>query len=108
LLAKQDIPEKVQKYAAQVGVEPVGIKINGAKSRWGSCSAKKSLNFSWRLMMADDEVIDYVVVHELAHIKEMNHSPAFWAIVSSVLPDYKQRQTKLKALHKKLSEEDWD
>lgn len=108
LLARRDLTEKVQDYAAQMGVEPTSIKINGAKTRWGSCSAKKSLNFSWRLMMADDDVIDYVVVHELAHIKEMNHSPRFWAIVESVLPDYKQRQTRLKALQKRLSTEDWE
>jgi predicted metal-dependent hydrolase len=108
LLARRDLTEKVREYATKMGVEPSGIKINGAKTRWGSCSAKKSLNFSWRLMMADDDVIDYVVVHELAHIKEMNHSPRFWAVVAGVLPDYKQRQTKLKELQKRLSEEAWE
>ena len=108
LLARRDLTEKVQGYAAKMGVEPASIKINGAKTRWGSCSAKKSLNFSWRLMMADGEVIDYVVVHELAHIKEMNHSPRFWAVVAGVLPDYKQRQAKLKDLQKRLSVQDWE
>jgi predicted metal-dependent hydrolase len=108
LLARKDLTEKVAEYAKIMGVEPASIKINGAKTRWGSCSAKKSLNFSWRLMMANDEVIDYVVVHELAHLKEMNHSPRFWSVVESVLPDYTKRQAKLKELQKRLATEDWD
>jgi predicted metal-dependent hydrolase len=108
LLARRDLTEKVREYAAKMGIEPSGIKINGAKTRWGSCSAKKSLNFSWRLIVASDDVIDYVVVHELAHIKEMNHSPRFWAVVAGVLPDYKQRQAKLKLLQKRLSLEEWE
>jgi predicted metal-dependent hydrolase len=108
LLARRDLTEKVIAYAKIMGVEPASVKVNGAKTRWGSCTSKKSLNFSWRLMMAEDEVIDYVVVHELAHLKEMNHSPRFWAVVENVLPDYKQRQAKLRDLQKRLSGEDWD
>jgi predicted metal-dependent hydrolase len=68
----------------------------------------KSLNFSWRLVMADDAAIDYVVVHELAHITEMNHSPEFWAIVAGVLPDYKERRRRLKLLQLRLNSEDWE
>ncbi|MDR2568929.1 MAG: M48 family metallopeptidase, partial [Oscillospiraceae bacterium] len=75
---------------------------------WGSCSAKKSLNFSWRLIMADEDVIDYVVVHELAHLIEMNHSVRFWAVVERVLPDYRERQKWLRELQRKLNVEDWD
>ena len=108
LLARRDLTEKVREYAAKMGVEPTNVKINGAKTRWGSFSAKKSMNFSWRLMMADDDVINYVVVHELAHLKEMNHSPRFWAVVADILPDYKQRQARLKTLQKRLSGEDWE
>ena len=67
-----------------------------------------SVNFSWRLMMAEDDVIDAIVVHELAHIKEMNHSPKFYAVVKSVLPDYDERDEKLKQLSKRLGCEDWD
>ena len=106
-LAKQDINEKVQYYSERLSVKPTAIKINSAKTRWGSCSAKKSLNFSWRLIMADDAVIDYVVVHELAHTIELNHSKRFWSIVSSILPDYKERQKKLKELQRKLLGENW-
>jgi len=75
--------------------------------RWGSCSSRGSLNFSWRIMMADDAVIDYVVVHELAHLVEMNHSPRFWAVVAGVLPDYSKRRARLRLLNKKLEGEDW-
>jgi len=106
-LAKQDINEKVQYYSGRLSAKPTAVKINSAKTRWGSCSAKKSLNFSWRLIMADDDVIDYVVVHELAHTIELNHSKRFWSIVSGVLPDYKERQKKLKELQRKLLGENW-
>ena len=108
LLAKRDLTEKVLRYAKQMHVMPTNLRINGATTRWGSCSTRKSLNFSWRLIMADDGVIDYVVVHELAHITEMNHSARFWAIVESVLPDYRERKARLKALQQKLNTEDWE
>jgi predicted metal-dependent hydrolase len=107
-LAKQYLTERVEHYAKLMNATPTAVKINGAKTRWGSCSAKKSLNFSWRLVMADDAVIDYVVVHELAHTTEMNHSARFWAIVAGVLPDCKERQKRLKALQKRLNAEDWE
>ena len=106
--AKHIITQKADGYAREMGVRPERVRINSAKTRWGSCSGKRSLNFSWRLAMADEDVIDYVVVHELAHIREMNHSPRFWAVVEEVLPDYRQRKRKLKALQSKLSREDWD
>ena len=108
MLAKRDLTNKVLAFAKQMGVMPIAVKINGAKTRWGSCSGKKSLNFSWRLIMAENDVVDYVVIHELAHIIEMNHSERFWAIVEGVLPDYKERQKRLKVLQKKLSMEDWE
>ncbi|MCC8123804.1 MAG: M48 family metallopeptidase [Oscillospiraceae bacterium] len=95
-------------YAGKMQVTPLAVKVTGAKTRWGSCSGKGSINFSWRLIMADDDVIDYVVVHELAHIKELNHSARFWAVVASVLPDYKRRKDTLKALQARLAKEDWD
>jgi len=107
-LAKKDLSEKVHYYAKRLSVDPLAVKVNTAKTRWGSCSAKKSLNFSWRLIMADDGVIDYVIVHELAHIIELNHSKRFWAIVKSILPDYKERQKRLKELQEKLAGEDWE
>lgn len=95
-LAEIEIPRRVEYFAKQMGVQPTGIKITSAKTRFGSCSAKDSLCFSWRLMLYPPEAIDYVVVHELAHIKEKNHAPAFYKVVASVLPDYKAREKLLK------------
>ena len=94
--AKRVIPVKVKKYADIIGVDYGRITIKMQKSRWGSCSSKGNLNFNCLLMNAPDEIIDYVVVHELCHRKEMNHSPRFWAHVEEVLPDYKERRKWLK------------
>jgi len=106
--AKAHIIKRVNLYANQMGTYPIAVKINSAKTRWGSCSNKKSINFTWRLIMADDDVIDYVVVHELAHLTEMNHSQRFWAVVEKELPNYKECRVKLKELQKRLATEDWD
>jgi len=106
-MAKQVLAQKVSYYAKQLSVSPKAIRITSARTRWGSCSAKKNLNFSWRLIMAHDEVIDYVVVHELAHLIEMNHSERFWKTVSSIFPEYKEQKAQLKALQKRLNTENW-
>ena len=94
--AKAVLPGKVTYYAAKMGVSPAGITITGAKTRFGSCSPKNRICFSWRLMTYPDEAIDYVVVHELAHIRHKDHSPAFHAFVASVLPDHVQRRKLLR------------
>lgn len=94
--ALKDIPARVARFAPQVGVCYGRITIRNQRSRWGSCSSQGNLNFNCLLMLCPPEVIDYVVVHELCHRKEMNHSPRFWAEVERVLPDYKQRQQWLK------------
>lgn len=83
------IPERVKYYAPIVGVNYTRITIRNQKTRWGSCSSKGGLNFNCLLMLTPPEVVDYVVVHELCHRKEMNHSKAFWDEVEKVLPDYK-------------------
>ena len=90
--AKQELPPKVAHYAALMGVEPTGITITGARTRFGSCSAKNRLSFTWRLMDYPEQAIDSVVVHELAHIVHKNHGKDFYALVESILPDYKQRK----------------
>ncbi len=77
-------------YAEQMQVDYGRITIKETKTRWGSCSGKGNLNFHWKLILMPPEVLDYVVVHELAHRKEMNHSERFWRIVGSFLPDYKE------------------
>lgn len=95
-MAAVEFPRRVEYYQSIMGVSPTDIKITSAKTRFGSCSSKNSLCFSWRLMLYPPEAIDYVVVHELAHIKEKNHSPAFYRVVAEVLPDYKRREKLLK------------
>lgn len=88
--AKKDIPERVRHFAPLIGVSYGGITIRNQKSRWGSCSSKGNLNFNCLLMLAPPEHRDYVVVHELCHLKEMNHSKRFWSEVEKILPDYKE------------------
>ena len=95
-LASQVIPVKVRQYAAIMNVQYGRITIRSQKTRWGSCSGKGNLNFNCLLMLTPDEVTDYVVVHELCHLIEMNHSKAFWAQVERVLPDYRQQRKWLK------------
>ena len=106
--AGEYLRERVDFYSQKIGVSPEIIRINSAKKRWGSCSSKRSVNFSWRLIMADDEVIDYVVVHELAHLIHMNHSAGFWLIVEKMLPDFRERRQRLKELGERLGAQDWD
>ena len=90
------IPERVAYFAPKVGVTYGNITIRSQRTRWGSCSSKGNLNFNCLLMLAPAEVVDYVVVHELCHRKELNHSARFWAEVERILPDYKIRQKWLK------------
>lgn len=90
------IPERVGFYARQMNVNYGRITIRNQKARWGSCSGKGNLNFNCLLMLAPDEVVDYVVVHELCHLIEMNHSKKFWMQVERVMPDYKKHKLWLK------------
>ena len=94
--ALQHIPKRVSYFAKQIGVTYGRITIRNQKTRWGSCSSKGNLNFNCLLMLTPPEVIDYVVVHELCHRKEMNHSEAFWAEVEKILPYYKEQVKWLK------------
>ncbi len=94
--AQKIIPEKVSHYAEIMGLKPTGVKITSAQKRFGSCNGKNSLCFSYILMQYPESAIDYVVVHELAHIVHKNHSRDFYTLVESYLPDYKQRQMLLK------------
>ena len=94
--AKAYLPERVAYWADRMGVKPTGLHITSARTRFGSCSGKNSLSFSLYLMQYPAEAIDYVVVHELSHIRHKNHSPAFYAEVARYMPDYKQRQAMLR------------
>lgn len=95
-LAREVLPDKVARYAAEMGVTPAGVTITNARGRFGSCSGKNRLCFSWRLMMYPEAAVDYVVVHELAHIRHRDHSPAFYAFVQRFLPDWRARQALLR------------
>ena len=94
--ARMVLSERVEYFARGYGYKVGKIRISSARTRWGSCSSKETLSFTWRLVMAPLDVIDYVVVHELCHLKVMNHSKDFWAQVEAVLPDYKARRKWLK------------
>lgn len=94
--AKEDLPPRVARWAAVMGLSPTGVKITSARTRFGSCSGKNSLCFSLYLMQYPEEAVDAVVVHELAHIRHKNHSPAFYAEAERWLPDYRQRARLLK------------
>lgn len=96
ILAKQEIPKRVEYYSRLMSLYPTDIKITSAKKRFGSCNGKNSLCFSYYLMNYPSEAVDYVVVHELAHIKHHNHSKDFYNIVEKYLPDYKEREKMLK------------
>lgn len=90
--AFQLISERVNYYARLHGFEPKQIKISSAKTRWGSCTSTGNLNFTWRLVMAPLEIIDYVVIHELVHLRVHNHSLKFWKQVELIDPDYKVKR----------------
>ncbi len=94
--ALEYITQQVKHYAQIAGVKYESIRINNATTRWGSCGYKDTLNFTWRLIMAPAKVVDYVVIHELMHLKQKNHSRKFWAEVSQMMPDYKKEERWLK------------
>ena len=87
-LALRRIRERLEYYVPRVGRAPGRVAIRDQKSRWGSCSQKGNVNFNWKLIMAPPQALDYVVVHELCHLYEFNHSPRFWQLVARQMPDY--------------------
>ena len=103
--AKETITKRVSYFARLMSVSYRNITIREQKTRWGSCAANGNLNFNWLLILAPPEVLDYVVVHELCHRREMNHSQAFWKEVEKILPDYQERQKWLKDNGWRLMEE---
>ncbi len=95
--ALQVLSERVQLYATQHGFKPARIRITSARTRWGSCSTNGTLSFTWRLVMAPLDVVDYVVIHELVHLRVHNHSKTFWDGVAALMPDYKRCMAWLKS-----------
>lgn len=94
--AKKIIKDRLEHFAELVDCSFNNFKISSAKKRWGSCSSKGNLNFSWRLMLAPIKIIDYVIAHELSHLKHLDHSREFWAYLESFFPEYKRCEKWLK------------
>ncbi len=101
--ANDEIERRVQHWAPLVGAAPAAVLVRTQRQRWGSCSAKGVLRFNWRLVMAPPALIDYVVVHELAHLRVQSHAPAFWAEVARLLPDWKLLRRRLREIGPTLS-----
>lgn len=94
--AKKYLKSRCDELAKKYGFTYKWVKITSATTRWGSCSSKKTINFSYRLIMAPKEAIDYVIIHELCHLREMNHWARFWKEVHDIMPEYKQHEDHLK------------
>lgn len=100
--AMSDFTRRLEIFSSKLGVKFTSLTLSNATSRWGSCNSRNEIRLNWRLMQAPPHVINYVVCHELAHIKEMNHSAKFWVTVASIFPDYKLAEKELKVLSAKL------
>jgi predicted metal-dependent hydrolase len=96
--ALADFSRRLEIFSAKLGVALPKLFLSNARSRWGSCNSRKEVRLNWRLLQAPPHIINYVVCHELAHLKEMNHSAKFWQVVDSIFPDYKSAEKELKAL----------
>ncbi len=103
-LAAGYLPRRAAFWQEKVGADPASLRVGSAKGSWGSCSGKNGITFSWRLMAAPPEAVDYVVVHELCHILEHNHSPRFWALVARQLPHWQALRASLAGLARRLEE----
>ena len=97
MMARDRLIAACDRYADQIGRPYARLSLRDARSRWGSCTADGGLMFSWRLAMAPPDVLDYVAAHEVAHLAEMNHAPAFWAVVAGLMPGYATRRAWLRA-----------
>ena len=100
--AKQDLTKAVKVYSDALGVKPKSITLRDTTSRWGSCSSSGALNFSWRIILAPPEVLNYLAAHEVAHLREMNHSDRFWNHVRDICPDMESHKSWLRTHGSKL------
>jgi len=101
-LARQELSRRARLCAARIGRPLARVGVRDTKSRWGSCSAKGAISFSWRLVLMPEAVMDYVVAHEVAHLAEMNHGPRFWRLVRTLVPDYAMPRAWLKRHRSRL------
>lgn len=104
---KPYLEERLQYWAGVMGISYGQLKLNSALRRWGSCTSGGNINLTWFLMFAPKRAIDYVLIHELAHRRQFNHSKAFWAIVRQYMPDYQQQKKELLAVQRNLVKEGW-
>ncbi|MEO8417329.1 MAG: SprT family zinc-dependent metalloprotease [Methylophilaceae bacterium] len=100
--AMTDFSRRLELLSAKLGVATPKLFLSNAQTRWGSCNSKKEVRLNWRLIQAPPHIINYVTAHELAHLKQMNHSAKFWAVVESIFPDYKKAEAELKTLSAQL------
>ena len=98
----KDFVRRVEVFSVKLNVHPSSVYLSNAKSRWGSCNSKREIRLNWRLIQAPPHIINYVICHELAHLKEMNHSNRFWEEVEKVLPEYRSSEKELKTLSSDL------
>jgi len=105
LAAKDYLTRRVGTVAPMLGCNVAAVKVNSAKSHWASCSRRDTLNFSKYCMMADPKAVDYIIIHELCHMYEFNHSPSFWELVERFCPDYKAHKAYLKKLWSDIERE---
>lgn len=100
--AKEAIADRTMEYSEIIGVSYNNIRIKDTKSRWGSCSGRGNLNFSWRIIMTPAIVMDYIIIHELCHLRHLNHSKEYWKTVEQYMPDYRRHKEWLKINGTKL------
>lgn len=100
--ARADFTERLAHHATRLGVPTPQLRLSSARTRWGSCNHRGSIALNWRLVFMSPAVVDYVVCHELAHLKEMNHSPRFWSVVEQLCPDWKARRLELRQLARQI------
>ncbi len=101
-LARRELPPRLRDFAVRHGLTVTGVTIRNQRSRWGSCSRRGTVSLNWRLLLLPPSVLDYILLHELMHLRQMNHSARFWAEVEKVCPDYRAAEAWLKA-HRRLS-----
>lgn len=97
------LPERLEHLAGDLGVRPARIRIRSQKKRWGSCSSDGEISLNWRLVLLPSELADYILIHELCHLRHMDHSPEFWSLVSTLAPDYTVKRERIAALQPALA-----
>ena len=108
LFARNYLTARTYEIARMMGLKPSAVKVNSAKTRWGSCSSRGSVNYTWYAVMADREAADYIIIHELCHMRHMNHSKAFWAEVRKWCPEYERMKDELKEVWREIQGERWE